>query len=216
MKYFLLGAFASGFLLYGIALIYGATGSTNLDRIASAPWPAAGARPDAAGRPRAPAGGLRLQDLLGALPHVGARRLPGRAHAVTALIATGSKAAAFAALLRVLLTALRGAQPDWPLLMWGLAALTMTVGNVVAIAQQNLKRMLAYSSIAHAGYMLVGVVAGGSLGQRRACSSTCSPTRSRPRAPSARSCCSSARPRGGGARATTPGSPRGTRCWRWR
>jgi NADH-quinone oxidoreductase subunit N len=88
----------------------------------------------------------------------------GAPTSIAALIATGSKAAAFAALLRVLLTAVRGAPLDWPLLMWGLAALTMTVGNVVALAQQNLKRMLAYSSIAHVGYMLVGVVAGGSLG----------------------------------------------------
>jgi NADH-quinone oxidoreductase subunit N len=82
---------------------------------------------------------------------------------VTALIATGSKAAAFAALLRVLLSVARPAQADWALL-WVLAVLSMTVGNVVAIAQQNLKRMLAYSSIAHAGYMLVGVVAGGAPG----------------------------------------------------
>ncbi|MGH7402222.1 MAG: NADH-quinone oxidoreductase subunit N, partial [Candidatus Rokuibacteriota bacterium] len=87
----------------------------------------------------------------------------GAPTSITAFIATGSKAAAFASLLRVLLTALRGAA-DWPMLMWALAALSMTVGNVVALAQQNLKRMLAYSSIAHVGYMLVGVTAGGSLG----------------------------------------------------
>jgi NADH-quinone oxidoreductase subunit N len=83
---------------------------------------------------------------------------------VTAFIATGSKAAAFAALLRVLLTAMRGVAVDWPMVVWAMAAVTMTVGNVVALAQQNLKRMLAYSSIAHVGYMLVGVVAGGALG----------------------------------------------------
>src|SRR2546429_1631031 len=83
---------------------------------------------------------------------------------VTALIATGSKAAAFAALIRVLTVAFRGAQPDWTALLWIVAALTMTVGNVAAIAQSNLKRMLAYSSIAHAGYMLVGLVAGGMSG----------------------------------------------------
>jgi NADH-quinone oxidoreductase subunit N len=82
---------------------------------------------------------------------------------VTALIATGSKAAAFAALLRVLVTWTK-VQPDWALLMWALAVLSMTVGNVVAIAQSNVKRMLAYSSIAHVGYMLVGVVAAGAPG----------------------------------------------------
>jgi NADH-quinone oxidoreductase subunit N len=81
----------------------------------------------------------------------------GAPTAVTALIATGSKAAAFAALLRVFVGAVG---PDWRGLLWGLALLTMTVGNVVAIAQGNLKRMLAYSSVAHAGYMLIGLVAG--------------------------------------------------------
>jgi len=88
----------------------------------------------------------------------------GAPTSVTALIATGSKAAAFAALVRVLLEALRPLQGEWSWLFWGLAVLSMTLGNVVAIAQQNLKRMLAYSSIAHVGYMLVGIVAGGSLG----------------------------------------------------
>src|SRR5581483_5056723 len=79
----------------------------------------------------------------------------------TALIATGSKAAAFGALLRVLMVALKSAQADWTVLLWAIAAVTMTAGNVVAIAQSNLKRMLAYSSIAHVGYMLIGLVAGG-------------------------------------------------------
>jgi NADH-quinone oxidoreductase subunit N len=88
----------------------------------------------------------------------------GAPTSVTALIATGSKAAAFAALMRVLLSAFRVQQADWTALLWALAALTMTVGNVVAIAQSNLKRMLAYSSIAHVGYMLVGLVAGGMEG----------------------------------------------------
>jgi NADH-quinone oxidoreductase subunit N len=164
MKYFLIGAFASGFFLYGIALIFGATGSTNLDRIANAV--AAGAGRD----PMLVIGfGLLLVGFgfkISSVPfHMWAPdAYEGAPTSIAALIATGSKAAAFAALLRVLLTAVRGAPLDWPLLMWGLAALTMTVGNVVALAQQNLKRMLAYSSIAHVGYMLVGVVAGGSLG----------------------------------------------------
>src|SRR3989454_3870952 len=88
----------------------------------------------------------------------------GAPTSVTTLIATGSKAAGFAALIRLLIGALRGAQPDWGPLMWGLAVVTMTLGNVVAIAQANLKRMLAYSSIAHVGYMMVGLVAGGAGG----------------------------------------------------
>jgi NADH-quinone oxidoreductase subunit N len=88
----------------------------------------------------------------------------GAPTSITVLIATGSKAAAFAALVRVLVSALRGGPVDWAPLVWGLAVLSMTLGNVVATAQQDLKRMLAFSSIAHVGYMLVGVVAGTSLG----------------------------------------------------
>ena len=164
MKYFLLGAFASGFFLYGIALIYGATGSTNLNKIGAAV---------AAGSARDPllliGFGLLLVGFgfkISAVPfHMWTADVyEGAPTSVTALIATGSKAAAFAALLRVLLEALRPLQAEWTWLFWGLAVLSMTLGNVVAIAQQNLKRMLAYSSIAHVGYMLVGIVAGGSLG----------------------------------------------------
>jgi len=160
MKYFLLGAFASSFLLYGIALVYGATGSTNLDRIAAA----------VASRPRDPLFviglGLTLVGFgfkISSVPfHMWVPDVyQGAPTSVTALIATGSKAGAFAALIRVLMVTLRGVPPDWAALLWVIAAVTMTVGNVVALAQSNLKRMLAYSSIAHVGYMLVGLVAGG-------------------------------------------------------
>jgi len=164
MKYFLLGAFASGFFLYGVALVFGATGSTSLDRIAAAA---------AAGAGRDPlfliGAGLLLVGFgfkISSVPfHMWTSDVyEGAPTAVTAFIATGSKAAAFAALLRVLAVSTRSAQLDWAPLLWVLAAITMTLGNVVALAQQNLKRMLAYSSIAHVGYMLVGVVAGGTLG----------------------------------------------------
>jgi NADH-quinone oxidoreductase subunit N len=163
MKYFLLGAFASAFLLYGIALLYGATGTTNFDRLASA----------VAANPRDPlflAGlGLLLVGLgfkISAAPfHMWAPDVyQGAPTNVTTLIATGSKAAVFAVLIRLVVAGCRAAQPDWTLLLWGLAALTMTVGNVAAIAQTNLKRMLAYSSVAHVGYMLVGLVGGGTAG----------------------------------------------------
>jgi NADH-quinone oxidoreductase subunit N len=163
MKYFLLGAFASSFMLYGIALLYGATGSTNLDRIGAS----------AAARGAEPMVLIGLGMLLvgfgfkiSSVPfHMWVPDVyEGAPTSVTALIATGSKAAAFAAMLRVLFVALRGAQPDWSALLWALSALTMTVGNVVALAQSNLKRMLAYSSIAHVGYMLMGLVAGGAQG----------------------------------------------------
>jgi len=163
MKYFLLGAFASSFLLYGIALVYGAAGTTNLDRIAAA----------MAARPRDPlfvvGFGLLLVGFgfkISSVPfHMWVPDVyQGAPTSVTALIATGSKAAAFAALIRVLAVTLRGVPPDWTPLFWAVAVVTMTVGNVVAIAQSNLKRMLAYSSIAHVGYMLVGLVAGGAGG----------------------------------------------------
>jgi NADH-quinone oxidoreductase subunit N len=163
MKYFLLGAFASGFFLYGIALIFGATGSTNLEKIAAV---IAGGGMDAS---LVVGAGLLVVGFgfkISAVPfHLWTSDVyEGAPTAVTAFIATGSKAAAFAALLRVLLASARPGTLDWPVPLWALAVLSMTVGNVIAIAQQNLKRMLAYSSIAHGGYMLVGVVAGGALG----------------------------------------------------
>ena len=163
MKYFLLGAFASAFLLYGIALLYGATGTTNIDRIAAA---AAAAPHDTlliAGL------GLLLVGFgfkISSAPfHMWAPDVyEGAPTSVTALIATGSKAAVFAVLVRLLLSGVRAVQADWTAVLWVLAALTMTLGNVVAIAQSNLKRMLAYSSIAHVGYMLVGLAVGGAAG----------------------------------------------------
>jgi NADH-quinone oxidoreductase subunit N len=164
MKYFLLGAFASSFFLYGIALIYGATGSTNLHKIGAAVT--AGASRD----PLLLIGfGLLLVGFgfkISAVPfHMWTADVyEGAPTSVAAFIATGSKAAAFAALLRLLLESLRPLQGEWVWLFWVLAVLSMTLGNVVAIAQQNLKRLLAYSSIAHVGYMLIGIVAGGGLG----------------------------------------------------
>jgi len=161
MKYFLLGVFA--FLLYGIALLYGATGTTSIERIAAA---AAAAPYD----PLVIAGlGLVLVGFgfkISAAPfHMWAPDVyEGAPTSVTALIATGSKAAVFAALIRLIVSGVRAVHADWTAVLWALAALTMTVGNVVAIAQSNLKRMLAYSSIAHVGYMLVGLVAGGAAG----------------------------------------------------
>jgi NADH-quinone oxidoreductase subunit N len=164
MKYFLLGAFASGFFLYGIALIFGATGSTDLDKIGNAV--AAGAVRD----PMLLAGlGLLLVGFgfkISAVPFQlwAPDVYEGAPTSITVLIATGSKAAAFAALIRVLFSSFRVPPLDWAMAFWVLAVLSMTFGNVVAIAQRNLKRMLAYSSIAHVGYMLVGLVAGTALG----------------------------------------------------
>jgi NADH-quinone oxidoreductase subunit N len=160
LKYFLLGAFASGFFLYGIALLYGATGTTNLGRLG-----AALSAPGAARDPMVLAGLALVLVGFGfktsAVPfHQWAPDVyQGAPTTVAALIATGSKAAAFGAFLRVLL-AMRPLEADWIAALWLLAALTMTVGNVVALVQSNVKRLLAYSSIAHVGYMLVGLAAG--------------------------------------------------------
>jgi len=165
LKYFLLGAFATGFLLFGIALLYGATGSTTLTVIA--------ARIGKAGaeQPTLVMAGIALL-LVGfafkvaVVPfHVWTPDVyEGAPTAVTALMAVGVKSAGFAAFIRVFLHTLGQLSADWSGVLWVLAVLTMTVGNVTALLQKNIKRMLAYSSIAHAGYLLVGMVAGGELG----------------------------------------------------
>ena len=165
LKYLLLGAFASGFVLYGIALIYGASGSTNLRRVAEAV---------AAGKIASPTLLMIGMGLLiigfgfkvASVPfHMWTPDVyEGAPTSVTAFMIAGTKSAAFAAFLRILMTALPALHPDWSRVLWVLAILTMTVGNVVAISQSNIKRMLAYSSIAHAGYILVALVAAGKLG----------------------------------------------------
>jgi NADH-quinone oxidoreductase subunit N len=165
VKYLLLGAFASGFVLYGIALVYGATASTNLKRVAEVV---------ASGKVTSPTlliigTGLLIIGFgfkVASVPfHMWMPDVyEGAPTSVTAFMIAGTKAAAFAAFLRILMTALPSLQPDWGRILWVLAVLTMTVGNVVAIAQSNIKRMLAYSSIAHAGYILVALVAANKLG----------------------------------------------------
>lgn len=161
MKYFLLGAFATGFLLYGISLIYGATGTTDLRRVA-----AAVAERGLAGHPLLTLGmGLLLVGFgfkIASVPfHMWTPDVyEGAPTSVTAFMSTGVKAAGFAALARVLLMALGSLQGQWAPILWWIAVLTMTVGNIAAIAQQHMKRMLAYSSIAHAGYLLIALVAG--------------------------------------------------------
>jgi NADH-quinone oxidoreductase subunit N len=157
MKYFLLGAFATGFVVYGTALVFGATGSTNLaDIVAFA----------SNGTP-----GLLLT-IGAALVLVGfgfkVAAVPfhmwtpdvyqGAPSAVTAFMSSGAKIAGFAALLRVFATAFPSIAMDMTDVFWVLSALTMIIGNLVAISQTDIKRMLAYSSIAHAGYILMAFV----------------------------------------------------------
>lgn len=161
LKYFLLGAFATGFLLYGIALIYGATGHTNLQEIAAV---ADSSLLFLAGS------ALLLVGLffkIGAVPfHMWAPDVyQGTPTTLTALMATAAKSATFVAFVLILSRMLPSAEiVDWTPVIQVVAVLTMIVGNLIALAQDNVKRMLAYSSIAHAGYLLVGLAAGTDAG----------------------------------------------------
>ena len=158
MKYLLLGAFASGFFLYGIALIYGGAGTTSIPQIASA------LTVDTKS-PLLLAGmfllvvGFGFKVALVPFHQWAPDVYEGAPTSIAAFISAGPKAAGFAAFLRIFMEALQNLQSEWIVAITILAALTMTVGNLVAIAQRNIKRMLAYSSIAHAGYILVGLAA---------------------------------------------------------
>ncbi len=159
MKYFLLGSFATAFFLYGIALVYGATGTTFLPQMQSS----------SASSPLAQLGFALI--LIGLAFKVAAAPFQvwtpdvyeGAPTPVTALFSAGPKAAAFALLLRIFAT-VPAAADDWLWAFWILAALTMFVGNLGALLQTSVKRMLAYSSIAHAGYILVAFAARNEIG----------------------------------------------------
>jgi NADH-quinone oxidoreductase subunit N len=159
MKYFLLGAFSSAFLLYGIALCYGATGTTNLLRIAQATGdPATSTTLLLAG-----AGLLSVGFLfkVAAVPfHMWTPDVyQGAPLPVTAFMAAGTKTAGFAVFLRVFGGSLGGLVLSWRPAIAVVAAVTMLVGSILAVVQTDLKRLLAYSSISHAGYLLIGVIA---------------------------------------------------------
>ncbi len=159
LKYFLLGAFSSSFLLFGISLLYGMTASTNIFQIAEF----------------LKQGEVSYTLLIAMIMVVCAFAFKiaaapfhmwapdvyeGAPTTVTAFMSVGPKAAGFAVIGRVFFTAFETVQPDWTAILIGLAILTMAVGNILAIVQTNIKRMLAYSSIAHAGYVLLGIIAG--------------------------------------------------------
>jgi NADH-quinone oxidoreductase subunit N len=171
VKYFLLGSFATAFFLYGIAFVYGLTGSTNLDVV----------RETLANASSSPAQGPQLLWLAVMLMFVGlafkVSTAPfqiwtpdvyqGAPAPVTAFLSTAPKAAAFAVLVRILIGSFAHAGSAGPVIFWLLwisAVLTMCIGNLAALWQSNVKRLLAYSAIAHAGYVLVGLTAGGADG----------------------------------------------------
>jgi NADH-quinone oxidoreductase subunit N len=162
IKYFVLGGFASAFLLYGIALVYGATGSTNISEMVAALQNGI----DPFGNESLALAGISLLIVglgfkVAAVPfHVWAPDVyQGAPTPVTSLMASVGKAAAFAAMLRVLVIALPFYRDDWRPIIWTLSLLTLLVGSVLAVVQTDVKRMLAYSSISHAGFILVGVEA---------------------------------------------------------
>ena len=159
LKYFLLGAFASAFFLYGMALTFGFAGSVNLGSIADA----VSAKPSQSGLLLLAVAMLSIGLLfkVAAVPfhQWTPDAYQGAPTAVTALMATTVKIDAFGALMRVLYVAFGGIRWDWTPMLWIVAILTMVVGSVIAVTQSDIKRMLAYSSVAQAGFILVGVIA---------------------------------------------------------
>jgi NADH-quinone oxidoreductase subunit N len=157
MKYFLLGAFATGFVVYGTALIFGATGATGLAAIVESASNGTSSLLLTIGAALLLVGfGFKVA----AVPfHMWTPDVyQGAPTAVTAFMSSGAKIAGFAALLRVFATAFPSIAVDMTDILWALAALTMIVGNLIAISQTDIKRLLAYSSIAHAGYILMAFV----------------------------------------------------------
>jgi NADH-quinone oxidoreductase subunit N len=171
MKYFLLSSFASAFLLYGLALTYGATGSTGFKEIASYASHLQGA---ANGTAHAPTLLLAAMALLAVGFAFKVSAIPfqawtpdvyqGAPAPVTAFMSVGTKAAAMIAFGRLFGLVLLPFHDTWAPIVWAIAILTIVGGNVMAVVQTNAKRLLAYSSIAHAGYLLIGIVVGGTLG----------------------------------------------------
>ncbi|MEJ2715603.1 MAG: NADH-quinone oxidoreductase subunit N [Deltaproteobacteria bacterium] len=163
LKYLLLGGFASGIFLYGAALLYGSAGSLSLPVLAEycQKWDMS---------LMAKAGmGLLLVGFgfkIAVVPfHMWTPDVyEGAPTPITAYMSVGVKAAAFAAFARVFFESFVGVEVSWAIILWVIAAVTMIVGNVAALVQENIKRMLAYSSIAHAGYILIGMVAGREAG----------------------------------------------------
>ena len=159
LKYFLLGAFSSAFFLFGVAMLYGYAGTLSLAGIGEAIEAGDGDRPLALIGAGLLSVGLLFK--IGAIPfHSWVPDVyQGAPTAITAFMASATKVAAFGALLRVFYVGLPGLHVDWRPMMWAVAIVTMLVGSVLAVTQTDVKRMLAYSSVSHAGFILTGVVA---------------------------------------------------------
>jgi len=164
MKYFLLGAFSSGILLYGMSLLYGLSGSTRFADIAEA----LSRRP-----PNDPISLLAMITLsaglffkIAAVPfhQWTPDAYEGAPTSITAFMSVAVKAASFAMMIRIFMVAIYPLRPHWVAIMAVISVITMTVGNIAAITQSNIKRLLAYSSISHAGYILIGFIAGNDTG----------------------------------------------------
>ncbi len=164
LKYFLLGSFATAFLLYGIALIYGGTGSTQYQAMRDLALMEGSAQATTIVGMGLLLVGFGFKIALVPFHSWAPDVYQGAPTPVTAFMAVGPKAAGFAALLRVLTEAAPLMAGQWVPVLWGLSVLTIIVGNVVAVRQTDVKRMLAYSSIAHAGYILIGIVANSDAG----------------------------------------------------
>jgi len=160
MKYFILGALASGLLLYGMSMIYGATGSLDLGKIAAAIQQGTGSRTVLIFGLVFIVAGLAFK--LGAVPfHMWVPDVyQGAPTAVTLFIGSAPKIAAFAFIMRLLVEGLQGMMHDWQGMLIIMAVLSMAIGNITAIAQTNIKRMLAYSTISHMGFLLLGFISG--------------------------------------------------------
>jgi NADH-quinone oxidoreductase subunit N len=164
MKYFLLGAFSSGILLYGMSLLYGISGSTRFVDIAEA----------LSRRPVTDPISLMAMITLSAGMFFKIAAVPfhqwtpdayeGAPTSITAFMSVAVKAASFAMMVRIFMVAIYPLRPQWVSIMAAVSVMTMTVGNIAAITQSNLKRLLAYSSISHAGYILIGLIAGNETG----------------------------------------------------
>ena len=158
LKYFLMGAFSGGFVVFGVALVFGATGTTNLGAVINS------FNVGAANLPLLTIGAALILVGMGFKVAVVPFHMwtpdvyQGAPSAVSAFMSVGAKAGGFAALLRIFISAFPGLSTELTMVLWTLSALTMFLGNVVAIAQSNIKRLLAYSSIAHAGYIMMALV----------------------------------------------------------